>query len=479
MRINASRIGKAINGAPRSGVRTGLLLVLSMAACDADRTTRPDGLTPNENFGAATNGVGATSSICPTCAFGPQLYTRAKGQPETHTHTFPGDPAGAYIIEIDDFGDQGANALVVLNGQGLSPPSRYTRKAVSLKANNDLRVTLTGKPGSRLKVRVFQEVHSVTVTPHLSYTRMPARQQFTAVARDANGVVIPRQTFEWRSSDLTIATIDTNTGLATTTGSKLDGVKWQYKTISTGEGTSQIVARATGTSVEGSVPWKISPGFVYITYRAALPLNSANRSQRKDPEALRYDEARLRTMADRCDVEKDNEEWWPWTGNSERLFSQCFPVLKRSNLSRRPGPFGGYIFSDASNIGLYGRYCGAGHPDQDFFHDFANVGNYEPRDPIDAVCMEHDAQKDNHELSTSNAVDIVLATCIVRYGIESEELYEDGVRIQRGSARWTAFWDAWPAMAETRRHYLIDTSASCQNGPIYDKFLSDRGLSMP
>ncbi|MGH8435535.1 MAG: hypothetical protein ACRERX_13925, partial [Pseudomonas sp.] len=65
---------------------------------------------------------------------------------------------------------------------------------------------LTGKPGSRLKVSVFQEVHGVTVTPHVSYTRMPAKQQFRAVARDANGVMIPGQTFEWRSSDLTIAT---------------------------------------------------------------------------------------------------------------------------------------------------------------------------------------------------------------------------------------------------------------------------------
>jgi len=50
---------------------------------------------------------------------------------------------------------------------------------------------------------------------------------------------------------------------------------------------------------------------------------------------------------------------------------------------------------------------------------------------------------------------------LVRYGIETETLHEEGVRIQPGSARWDAFWSAWPAMAEARAHWLIETAKIC------------------
>jgi hypothetical protein len=489
-----SRSGRAPRDVNGIVVRAGLLFMLSLVACQGDPTTgpSPDARAGDDNraTGAAapTGGTAsaASATACPACAFGPQLYTRATGQPVTHTATFSGDPAGAYIIEIDDLGTQGANATVELNGKGLDARSGYTRHAVSLQAANQLQTRLTGKPGSQLKVRIFQEVHSVTVTPNLTLTRMPATQQFTAVARDANGVVIPRQTFEWESSDLTIATIDGTTGVASTTGAVHNTVKWQYKTITTGEGTTQIVARAIESTVQGSVPWRISAGFVYTTFRAPLPLNSPNRAARPNPEPLRYDVARLRSMAARCNIENGNEQWFEYLVGTERLFFQCFASLELTTLRRIPLPFGLYAYDRVPNVGAYGRYCGDGHPSGNWYHEHANAGNYEPKDPSDALCMEHDAQELNHELSTSSLIESTLATCIVRYGFETETLHEDGVRIPRGSPRWDAFWAAWPQMAENRAHFFALTLAACPDGNlevggvtitgVYNTFLAARGL---
>jgi len=472
----------------------GLFLILSAMACGTDKATAPATQASAEYDASVSSTAPTEAGTCPACAFGPRLYTRATGQPVTNVATFSGNPAGAYFIEIDDHGTQGANATVLLNGEALDARSGYIKKAVSLRATNELQTRLTGKPGSKLEVSVFQEVHSVTVTPNLTYTRMPSTQQFTAVARDANGVVIPGQTFEWQSSHATIATIGVNSGLATTTGAVNDNRSWHYETITTGEGTTQIVARAIGTSVQGSVPWKISAGFVYTTFRASLPLNSAHRADRPNPVGLRYDVARLNTMAARCDFERTHEMWFEARAGGERLFFQCFPELQLTNLRRQPLPFGLYAYSDAPNVGLYGRYCGEGHPDGVFYHGpyefgFATGNNYQPKDPIDAMCMEHDAQDINHELSKTDVVESIIATCIVRYGIETETLYEDGVRILPGSSRWHAFWDAWPRMFETSVHFLAATLATCPDGNIevggvtirgvYKRFLDDRGLSKP
>jgi hypothetical protein len=192
-------------------------------------------------------------------------------------------------------------------------------------------------------------------------------------------------------------------------------------------------------------------------------------------------------MDARCNIESHNQSWQDYALGGQRLFVQCFPTLALSTPRVRT-ILGVDIYDDVDNIGLYGRYCGAGHPGEEFYHNFANSGNYQPKDPIDAVCLEHDAQDTNHELSTSDPVESLLATCIVRYGIEAETLYEDGVRVQPGSARWTAFWNAWPAMAESRQHWLNVTRLSCPDGDVtvgpvtihgvYRTFLTQRGLSI-
>lgn len=465
----------------------GLVPLFALFACSIDRPTAPDLRASAESISASSAALNG-SSTCPACTFGPRSYTRTTGQPVTETSTFAGNPLAAYIIEIDDHGSQGANATVVVNGRSLDARSGHIREPITLQANNQLQARLTGKPGSTLEISIFQEVHSVTVTPNLGLTRMPATQQFVAVAGDANGQPIPNQTFAWQSSDATIATIGASSGLATTTGAVNSTLRWSYNTISTGEGTAEITARAIGTEVQGSVPWRISAGFVYSTFRASLPLASPNRSSRPSPVPLRYDAARLITMRDRCQVESNNESWQDFAAGGELLFLQCFPTLEITNLHRFT-ILGVTFFDRIPNVGLYGRYCGAGHPGEEFYQQHANVGSYQPKDPIDAMCMEHDAQEDNHELSTSDPAESVLALCIVRYGIEAERLFEDGVRVLPGSTRWNVFWNSWQPMAVARQHFLDLSRATCTDdttlpgggtvpGP-YSVFLFQRGLTPP
>ena len=464
----------------------GVVLVVFLAACRADVTDPASDAQDQTNIDARGTDASATPAAgdgegCLTCAFEPRLYTRQTGTPVTEVVDFSGDPAGAYTIEISDLGTRGANASVELNGEPLNVRSGSLRQDVVLKRENTLRTRLTGKPGSQLSVRVFQEIASITVTPAAPRSRIPATVQFTAAARDRNGVLIPRQTFTWTSRDATIATIDAETGRATTTGPVHSDSAWYYGTITTGEGPASLVAHADGaTDKTGSATWSVVSGFVYSTFRAPLPLSSANRAKRPAPEAIRYDVPRLQAMATTCSVETLETAWRTQTLEiDERQFRRCYPELELVTPTRvwvpatplTPGFYAPGV--PDPNVGLYGRYCGGGQPDGTWM-DAARSGGYQPKDPIDGMCMEHDRSLINHELDpASNAVQ---AACIVRYGIDTETLREEGVRIDRDSPRWDAFWNAWPAMREARAHWIVTTTALCSD-PIYNIFLRDRGMT--
>ena len=62
---------------------------------------------------------------------------------------------------------------------------------------------------------VAQVVTAVVVSPPTASLLVGLTQQFTAVAQDANGNVVPGQTFTWASSQPLLASVDLN-GLATT-----------------------------------------------------------------------------------------------------------------------------------------------------------------------------------------------------------------------------------------------------------------------
>ena len=459
-----------------------VVLAAILVGCQSEFPTRSSEL--NGSAGTARRAVvpsTAATGTCPACTFEPVVYTRQTATPITEVVEFLGNPAGAYIIEIDDLGSRGAEARVELNGKPLNVQSGYLRQAVVLNWQNKLESRLTGKPASQLSVRVFQEVTSVTVTPGTPRSRIPTTLQFVAVAKDKNGVVIPRQTFTWESRSLPIATIGAATGLGATTGPVVNMAPWNYKTTSTGEGMVDIVANADGTAgMSGTAKWTVVSGFIYITYQAALPIASPNRASRPASVPYRYDVPRLQSMAATCATESHNTAWRERpVVSGERQFKQCYPVLETETPTRVWVPptaltDGFYIYGSDNNVGLYGRYCGAGQPDGEWWTR-AHQPGYQPKDPIDALCSEHDRSEDLHELNaTTNAA---AAACIVRYGIESEGLYEEGVRIASGSARWNAFWSAWPEMAAARAHWLNEAGKVCF-GPIYNNFLSDRGLTV-
>lgn len=451
------------------------LALLVALGCDSDVPTVPEApLGDPADAGSVESTVAPASVVCPNCIFDPVLYDRATGAPQTEVVEFEGHPDGAYVLETDDLGTPGAESRIWLNGARMRPGRGLESRDVVLGPENVLRVRLTGKPGSKLRVRIYQEVARVEVTPATARDRYHANRQFTAVARDRNGVEIPRQTFTWESDAPTIAVVD-SMGEATTVGPSYDAKAWSYKRTSTGVGDATIVARADGTpDKQGTASWTVVAGFVYVVFQAPHP----DASVRPEPVPFHYDELRLNRMAVTCAREASNEEWWDYQAGTERLFRQCYTSWEQQNLVREwipPTPLtdGFYVYSSVPNVGLYGRYCGAGHPDQDWYDQHAAKGDYEPKDAIDALCMEHDRQEAHHALTPGE--DDREAACIVRWGIESELLYEGGALVPPGSARWNAFWSSWPAMKEARDNWLTETSLACF-GRVYSRFKEDRRI---
>lgn len=144
---------------------TCLLAVAAISACAGD----PVSTSPRSSGTVLHREVAAAAGPdCPACVFGPKEYVRRSGTPVAVEETITGDPAADYVIDIDDLGSQGAAGSVTLNGEVLLPPRvdgevgpRHVRQAVTLQAVNVLRVRLTGKPGSKLRVAVLGGVKTV------------------------------------------------------------------------------------------------------------------------------------------------------------------------------------------------------------------------------------------------------------------------------------------------------------------------------
>ena len=138
------------------------LLTILAAACLSEHSTGP-ALGPVDPEADVTHaGPVQASSGCPACVLGPRVYTRSNAEPVTETATFPGDPQASYLIDIDDGGSQGADGSVILNGEVLlalrtatDVGPRHVRRTITLQAQNEIKVRLTGKPGSQLTVYIL------------------------------------------------------------------------------------------------------------------------------------------------------------------------------------------------------------------------------------------------------------------------------------------------------------------------------------
>lgn len=97
--------------------------------------------------------------------FGPDVFTRHSGAPETVTRSFAvQDPTAAYTLVIQN-GDGGtervSSAIVTLNGTEVGAPNEFTQntariiKSVTLNQTNTLTVELRGKPGGSITVSIF------------------------------------------------------------------------------------------------------------------------------------------------------------------------------------------------------------------------------------------------------------------------------------------------------------------------------------
>ena len=97
----------------------------------------------------------------PVCVFGPTLFTRTQGQPDRFSRNFSATP-GSYSVDMDDLASAGADATVTLNGvvilEGRGTTGevgpRHKIVNVTLLANNTLDISLRGKKGSKLQVKI-------------------------------------------------------------------------------------------------------------------------------------------------------------------------------------------------------------------------------------------------------------------------------------------------------------------------------------
>ncbi len=113
---------------------------------------------------------------CTDCVFGPTIYVRAQGGPSAFTPSFTAS-AGPGVADLNDLGTAGADGSVTLNGVTLMAlravtgevGPRHLTVPVTLLANNNLVIKLTGKKGSKLQVTVTQ-----TASPCYPHLPQPA-----------------------------------------------------------------------------------------------------------------------------------------------------------------------------------------------------------------------------------------------------------------------------------------------------------------
>lgn len=125
----------------------------------ASACTGPEQPTTAPPYASSTLAV--VQDTCDPCVFA-QTFTRNRGTPVTESLMIAGNAATDYVIDVTDHGDRGANAEVRLNGKVIVESSQvaddsvyHLYRSIALSTSNTLAVRLTGKPESRLTIRIL------------------------------------------------------------------------------------------------------------------------------------------------------------------------------------------------------------------------------------------------------------------------------------------------------------------------------------
>ena len=216
------------------------------AIATVDATGLATGLTPGSvTITATTAGVAGTATLSVA-----QVVTSVAVTPASATLDALGLAQQFSAIAKD------ANGAVILGRSftwsaspaGVATIDPVTGLATAL-ANGVTTITATtGGVSGTATLSVAQIVKSVVVTPaSATLDALGLTQQFSAVAQDANGNVVPGQTFTWSASPAGVVAIDPVTGLATALA---NGVATIIATTAGVSGTAVLsVAQAVGSVV--------------------------------------------------------------------------------------------------------------------------------------------------------------------------------------------------------------------------------------
>ena len=158
---------------------------------------------------------GLFGSVAVTVA---QIVNSVEVSPASAALTSIGATAQFSAIARDSNGRTVADKTIVWSSDGPSTATVNSSGLVAAVANGTtaLRAVVDGKQGTA-SVSVGQTVSTVEVSPaSATLNSLNITQTYTAVAKDAKGVVISGKTFEWSSSTAGIASLSATSGVAST-----------------------------------------------------------------------------------------------------------------------------------------------------------------------------------------------------------------------------------------------------------------------
>ncbi len=168
--------------------------------------------TSGQVSGSATLGVSLIASVA-SIVVSPEAATLAAIGGTRQFTAVARDANGAVVPGVTFTWSSSAQGVATIDPEsGLATAAGHGATTISASTG-----AVSGS--ASLTVNLSSTIASIVVTPGTAtLTAVGATQQFTAVARDANGILVPGVPFTWGSSATDVATIDLASGLATAAG---------------------------------------------------------------------------------------------------------------------------------------------------------------------------------------------------------------------------------------------------------------------